>query len=67
MAGRAAQVTAGRLANCTTMPVSLALIHGLGCDSDFWRPQVADLASLRWLVWVPDLPYHDSLATGVYP
>jgi pimeloyl-ACP methyl ester carboxylesterase len=47
------------------MPAPLTLIHGLGCDSSFWRPQVAHLVSLRWLLWAPDLPYHGGVARDV--
>lgn len=49
------------------MPASLTLIHGFGCDSSFWRPQMAHLESLRWLLWAPDLPYHGSAAQEVLP
>jgi pimeloyl-ACP methyl ester carboxylesterase len=47
------------------MPAPLILVHGFGCNSSFWRPQVAHLASLRWLLWAPDLPYHGSVARDV--
>lgn len=49
------------------MPAPLILIHGLGCDSSFWRPQIAHLASLRWLLRAPDLPYHGGVAGDVRP
>ncbi|MCE5239772.1 alpha/beta hydrolase [bacterium] len=47
------------------MPASITLIHGFGCDSRFWHPQVPHLESLRWLLWVPDLPYHGGVAREV--
>jgi len=49
------------------MPAPLTLIHGMGCDHRFWRPQLAHLESLRWLLWAPDLPYHGSPAQDVLP
>lgn len=49
------------------MPATVTLIHGFGCDSSFWAPQVAHLASARWLLRVPDLPYHGGVSEGVPP
>lgn len=49
------------------MPSPLILLHDLGCDSRFWQHQSAHLASLRWLLWVPDLPYHGGPVEGVEP
>lgn len=49
------------------MPARVTLIHGLGCDNTFWGPQMAHLASLRWLVWAPNLPYHGGVAEEVAP
>ena len=47
------------------MPAPLTLIHGFGCNSSFWRPQLAHLESRRWLLWAPELPYHGGLARDV--
>lgn len=41
----------------------VVLIHGFGCDSRFWGPQVAALE--RYEVCVPDLPYHGGPSEGV--
>jgi len=41
----------------------VVLIHGFGCDSRFWAPQVAALGGYE--VCVPDLPYHGGLSDGV--
>lgn len=39
------------------------LIHGFGCDSRFWGPQLTALAGYESCV--PDLPYHGGPAEGV--
>ncbi|MEN6547347.1 MAG: alpha/beta hydrolase, partial [Armatimonadia bacterium] len=41
----------------------VVLIHGFGCDSRFWAPQVAVLGGYE--VCVPDLPYHGGPTEGV--
>lgn len=41
----------------------LLLIHGFGCDSRFWAPQVAALGGYR--LSAPDLPYHGGPTDGV--
>ena len=42
---------------------NIILIHGFGCDSRFWKPQVAALREFD--LFVPDLPYHGGPTDGV--
>lgn len=42
-------------------------MHGFGCDSRFWEPQVAALRGAGWDVAAPDLPYHGGPTQGVEP
>lgn len=42
---------------------NIILIHGFGCDSRFWKPQVAALREFD--LFVPDLPFHGGPTNGV--
>ncbi len=43
----------------------VVLIHGMGCDSRFWAPQLAALQAAGWEPCVADLPYHGGPVEGV--